>query len=239
MTYSFLILSLLFLIPGLVIFFSRPDLRPVIGLMALCSIPFAFTEFLFYPSYWEPRFLFDLADRIGFGLEDLLFVIGLGAFTSTAYAFFTGSRYERLGEPSRRRLWLRAVALFGVVFTLVSGIALAGIAMIYGSVIVMLGVSVFLCARRRDLTVPTLWGGALTAVVYSGLCFVFMLLIPDVFHLTWHTEEFLDIFILGIPLEEILYAWGAGAVATAFYPYVFCRRFRAGPSRSPRIVPRP
>lgn len=226
MSYNFLILSLLFLIPGLVIWFLRRDLRPVMLIMAACSIPFAFTESLFYPSYWEPRFLFDLADHIGFGIEDILFVVGLGAFTSTAYAFISRSLYEPMGRLAPRRVVLRCLAVFGVVFLLVAVIALLGIAMIYGSVVVMLGVAAFFCTRRRDLIKPTILGGLYTTAVYSVLCLVFMLLIPGVFQLTWHTEKFLNIFVLGIPLEEMLYAYGAGAAATSFYPYVLRRRFR-------------
>lgn len=226
MTYNFLVLSLLFLLPGAVVFLLRRDLRPVISIMVLCSIPFAFTESLFYPSYWEPRFLFDLADHIGFGIEDILFVMGLGAFTSTAYAFFSRSVYELMGPLSLKRVVLRCLVVFVVVFALVGVIALLGIPMIYGSVAVMLGVSAFFCVRRPDLIKPTILGGLYTTLVYSGLCFVFMLLIPDVFRLTWHTEKFLNTFLLGIPLEEILYAYGAGAAATAFYPYVLCRRFQ-------------
>ncbi|XXY44772.1 lycopene cyclase domain-containing protein [Sorangium sp. So ce269] len=86
MEHEFLLLSLLFLLPGGVIWLARPDLRSLMKRMALASMPFAATERLFYPEYWTPKFLFDLADRIGFGVEDVLFLAGLSAFSSTAYA---------------------------------------------------------------------------------------------------------------------------------------------------------
>ena len=81
-SYSFLTLSLILAIPGALVFAARRDLRPMIGWMALASVPFAWTELLFYPDYWKPRFLFNLIDIIGFGLEDVLFVVGLAAFSS-------------------------------------------------------------------------------------------------------------------------------------------------------------
>jgi hypothetical protein len=77
--YDFLVLSLLCWIPGFGAGFMRPDLRRAIVLSALCSLPFAFTEFLFYPEYWTPTFLFDLGDRLGFGIEDFLFVSAIAA----------------------------------------------------------------------------------------------------------------------------------------------------------------
>ena len=48
---------------------------------------------------------------------------------------------------------------------------------------------------------------------------------PGLFKNIWHTEKFLNIFIAGVPLEELLYGFSSGFVATAFYPYVFGRRF--------------
>ncbi|WP_437998688.1 lycopene cyclase domain-containing protein [Sorangium sp. So ce185] len=86
MTHEFLLLSLLFLLPGIAIWVARPDLRSLMKRAAVASLPFAATERLFYPTYWTPKFLFDLADRVGFGVEDVLFIVGLSAFSSTAYA---------------------------------------------------------------------------------------------------------------------------------------------------------
>lgn len=232
MTHNFLVLSLLFLAPGVVIFALRADLRRVIAVVALCSIPFAFTEFLFYPSYWEPTFLFDLADRIGFGIEDLLFVVGLGAFSSTAYAFFTGARFVAidgahltLGAVARR-----AAPVLGVTFALTAAVALVGVPMIYGAFGIMLAVSAVICLLRRDLALPSLLGGLLSMLVYSGLCLAFAALLPGVFELAWHTEQFLDRSVLGIPVEELMYGFAAGVAATAFYPYVTNQRLRRRPA---------
>jgi hypothetical protein len=226
--HSFLLLSLLFLAPGLVVFLARRDLRPVIGLMALCSIPFAFTERFFYPDYWEPRFLFDLGRRIGFGLEDLLFVVGLAAFTSTAHAFFTGARYEPLGEETPRRIALRCIALLGVALLLTGAVALARVPMIYGSCGIMLGIGAAIVLARRDLALPALSGGALSLAVYTGICLVFGAILPGIFDQAWHTERFIGRFLLGVPVEELMYGFASGLVATIFYPYVTGRRFRRG-----------
>jgi len=225
MAYNFLILSLFFLLPGTLIFMIRSDLRGAIVVMALCSIPFAFTESLFYPSYWEPKFLFDLADRIGFGLEDFLFVIGLGAFTSTAYAFFLGAHYEALGDVQPGTIVKRYVAVMSTAFALILIVRFLDIEMIYGSFGIMLGVGGFIGLRRKDLIVPGLLGGLLSMFVYSLLSLGFAWIIPGVYNLAWHTEKFLNVFILGIPLEELIYGFASGVAATVFYPYAFYQRF--------------
>ena len=209
-----------------IIYALRKDLRPVIRVMTICSIPFAFTEFLFYPDYWEPVFLFDLADRIGFGIEDLIFVCGLGAFTSTGFLFFSGLRLRnRDDQDSPGKITRRLVLLFSATFFLVLITALAGVPMIYGSFFIMIGISSIVFLIRRELVLPSLAGAGISVIVYTSLSLVFALLFPHAFRDVWHTEKFLNVFFLGIPLEEYMYGFACGMAATMFYPYVFNRSF--------------
>lgn len=193
----------------------------MIHIMVLFSLPFAFTESLFYPTYWEPLFLFNLIEIIGFGIEDLMFVAGLGAFTSTIYAFTLKYEFNSRTVLSFRNMLKRGLTLIGITFLLVLVVALLQIPMIYGSVAIMILMAVAIFIFRMDLWKPGLMGGGLTLVVYSGLCVVVNLIYPQIFDLTWHTQEFLHIFIFGIPIEEMLYAFASGMIATAFYPFVF------------------
>ncbi len=224
--YDFLILSLLFLLPGAIIYTLREDLRPVIRTMMTCSIPFAFTEFLFYPDYWEPIFLFDLASKIGFGIEDLIFVCGLGAFTSTGFPFFAGFRLiSRDMQNTPKKIGRRLGILFSATFLLVCLAALIGIPMIYGSFFIMIGISSIIFLIRRDLFMPSLAGAVIAVIVYTVLSLIFALLFPHAFRNVWHTEKFLNLFFLGIPVEEYMYGFGCGMAATMFYPYVFNQYF--------------
>lgn len=67
---------------------------PSAALIGLLSLPFATTEWMFYPDYWAPKFLFDLVDIIGFGIEDFLFVSALGVSSSSAWFVATGKGLE-------------------------------------------------------------------------------------------------------------------------------------------------
>ncbi len=221
MKYNFLILSLLFLVPGMFIYCRRKDLRGVIHVMALFSIPFAFTERFFYPSYWEPVFLFDLVNKIGFGIEDLIFVIGLSAFTSTVYAFSMGYNYITKSETDFLSVFIKGLLILGTTFLLVITVVLLKIEMIFGSFGIMTGMSLVIFFIRKDLIIPGLAGGILSVTIYSLLCFCLMFLIPDIFKLTWHTDQFMNYFIFGIPIEEIIYGYTSGMISTIFYPFVF------------------
>ena len=230
--YSFLVLCLLFLLPGILIFALRPDLRRLQSTTALLSLPFAATEFLFYPEYWEPASLFNLIETVGFGVEDLLFVAGLGALTSSLYPVVERKKVVRQTAGSSRAGLLRLVSLFAATAAAVAICALTGIAMIYAAPAIMTAAARFIGWKRHDLLLPSVIGGALTVVVYAGLSLVFLLLIPGVFELDWHTDRFLNLFVLGIPVEELIYGFSAGLIGSMFYPYVFNARF--GPRRATR-----
>ncbi len=214
--YSFLVLTLILAVPAVVVWATRADLRRPIHLMMLASIPFAFTERLFYPEYWRPKFLFDLVNVIGFGIEDILFVTALAAFASMGWYWLTKRGFEG-SEPGMVR---RIVGPLVVCFGLVAVAAIAGVAMIYAAPAIMFVCGAAVCVVRSDLWGHALGGAALTTVVYGGVCGVLMLVIPSVFELDWNTDKFLNLFVLGIPVEELLYGSASGFVATVFYPFV-------------------
>lgn len=218
MEYNFLILSLLFLPPGILVWAQRPDLRPVIHRMALVSLPFAATESLFTPTYWAPNFLFDLNRFFGFGIEDVLFVVGLGAFTATGYPFVFRRRWVvvRPGSVSKRMMVVGGGVAAGVALA-----AAVGVPMIYGAPIIMLGMSAAIWIHRSELAIPSLLSGVVSLVVYTTLCALYQWLLPQVFELTWNTEQFLNLYLWGIPVEELIYGFAAGVGAPSFYGAVW------------------
>lgn len=233
-TYTFLTLALLFAVPGVLVTILRPDLRAVIVRVVPYSLPFAFTEFLFYPSYWEPVFLFDLGRRIGFGIEDFLFVAGLASFCTTVYAVSCNRGYAQHTSASARACAERILLLFAAAAAVLGALLAAGMAVIYAACLAMLASGAAACVLRRDLFGPALIGGILAAAVYFAVCIVAGLVMPGIFETVWHTEKFLGAFVLGVPVEELIYGAAAGFAATAFYPCVFGLRFvkRSGRRRA-------
>lgn len=219
-----MILCLLLLVPGAVIFLWRRDLRKMMVIVSGCAVPFAFTEFLFYPTYWEPQFLFDLPQKIGFGIEDFLFVIGLGAFTSAVYPALFLKKLSPVRLHFQSNIFKLLVSVLGA-FLLTSLFLFTEIPMIWACVPIMFAIAAAMVFLRRDLVVPALWGGLLSSLFYFAICLLLGVIVPNVFSLNWNAEKFSNIFVLGIPLEEVLYAWAAGTVSTVFYPFVFSRAF--------------
>ena len=219
--YDFLLLALLFCLPPLLIAAARPDLRPLMGTAALLALPFALTERFFYPAYWSPTFLFDLIQTLGFGLEDLLFVAAFGAFAATAYPAFTNRSFVTGGVP-RLRL---AAGLIAAAIGLAVGLHATGLSMYTATIVSEFAVLLALLARNRELALPAPIGGAIVTLLYGILCLLYEALLPGIFERVWHTEALFDRAFAGIPLEELLYAFASGALATAVLPVVLRGRW--------------
>lgn len=221
MQYHFLILSLILLIPGTIIYILRRDLRITIHRMAVLSLPFAFTEFLFYPNYWEPKFLFDSVYYIGFGIEDIIFVVGLASFTSTSYCFFGKRAFEPIDSVPNRVLVKRIIFFFLIIGILVTIFYVAKVEMIFGSFFIMMGLGTLVLIFRKDLLIPMILGGIISLILYTAICGILLVLFPNVFLFTWKTENFLNLFVFGIPVEELMYGFASGYSATILYPYLW------------------
>lgn len=189
--------------------------------MCLASLPFAFTEFMFYPSYWEPKFLWDLGNRIGFGIEDILFVTGFASFSTTAYLFFTNKVMKPSISPISKNPSVVLIGLVSLCFLGVGIFYFCKIPMIYGAPVIMFVLSFILSVLRKDLAFPGIAGGFFTTLVYSLLCLVLEILYPRIFSLAWHSNRFTGIYLGFIPLEEIMYAYSSGQIATIVYPFSF------------------
>ena len=226
MAYPFFILCLLLLFPALLIFILRRDLRKPMSIVAGLAVPFAFTEFLFYPDYWEPGCLFDLPAKIGFGIEDFLFVSGLGAFTSAVYPFVSRKSMVPMTTASDRKSRFRVVVPIAAALGLTALLYVIQVPIIWGCVPIMLIIAVGVAVVRPDLARVSLWGGILSATSYFFICLVLGLIIPEVFALNWHAEKFSNIYLAGVPLEEVAYAFAAGTISSIFFPFAFKHRFQ-------------
>jgi hypothetical protein len=216
-TYEFLTLSLLFTLPALAGWWWRPDLRGRMRAGALLALPFALTERFFYPTYWSPRFLWDLVDRVGFGLEDLIFVAALGAFSACGPCLLTGERLEAMGPP--RAPWVSAASVAGLLL-LALGLRAAGWSMFFATLLsegAFLGAIVLV---RPDLGRVGLLGALWVTAVYGGLCLLYQALLPGVFARVWHTQGLFERHVGGVPVEELAYAAASGGLASVVLPWL-------------------
>lgn len=227
----FLVLCALMVIPVFVAGVLRRDLVSHMARMALVSLPFAFTEFMFYPDYWDPPFLLDAAAKVGFGLEDFLFVAALGAMSIGLYPALARVQLQGFKSQATPRSVLRMSMLTGAALLAAVTGWVAGFPALYTGLVIMVTIpSVLLLASRPDLWRHAWKSGGTSLIAYVGVCMALELILPGTFARYWHTGSLLDLFAGPLPVEELLYGFSAGFAAAVIYPFAFGLEFRHYPT---------
>jgi hypothetical protein len=180
---------------------------------------------LFVPAYWNPPSLFDLSRATGFDVESIIFSFGIGGIGAVLYNLFTGRVDKGMAaaqrHSARHRLHSWALALPFVSFVVLSlfrwnPIYPAIVAMALGAVATML------C--RPDLARKT-WVGALLFIAYYTLFLLGVeVTAPGYIERIWNLEALSGVRILGVPLEEFLFAASFGAFWSGLYEHITWQR---------------
>lgn len=227
MMYEWLIFSLALLAIWLVIFLVKPSVRKEMFWVSLFTMPLGLTEPLFVPAYWDPPSLFNLAARTGFDLESLIFSFAIGGITGVLYEAIFKAKHLRMTDKemhSRRhrfhRLAIVSPALVFVplyIFTQMNPIYSVSIAMFVG------GIATLLC--RPDLKRKIAAGGLLFTILY----FLFFLSINVVFPTfinSWNLSAISGILVIGVPLEELMFAFTFGMNWSSVYEHILWLRLK-------------
>ena len=217
-----LIFSLLFLLAWLLIWLSKPRLRKKMFWISLFTMPFGLTEPLFVPEYWNPPALFNLAARTGFDIESLIFSFAIGGIGSVIYETLIKTRHKKVSKHEmhgrRHRFHLLSLSspiiifLLLFIFTRLNSIYSASIAMFIGSV------ASLLC--RPDLKKKIWLGGIMFFLIYFIFFLSFNLIYPGIVYKIWNLNALSGILIVGIPLEELIFAFTFGMMWSSVYEHV-------------------
>jgi hypothetical protein len=217
---EWLVFSLILLGIWFLIFIFRKGLRNEMFLVSLFTMPFGLTEPFFVPEYWNPPSLFNLASKTGFDIESLIFTFAIGGIASVIYEVVFKVKHEKIKRYIRKKhkfyLWVLfspfIVFLPLYVFTNLNPIYSASIAMIMG------GIAIIFC--RPDLLKKILLGGVLFLGLYFSFFFFFNLIYPNFIKEVWNLSAISGILILGVPLEELMFAFTFGMLWSGFYEHI-------------------
>lgn len=184
-----------------------------------------FTEPFFVPAYWSPPSLFDLAHRTRFDIESFIFSFAIGGIVAVIYEWFFGADHAGLPstEHARSRHRFHIFALFStpaIFFVLL----LTPMNPIYDAVIALIGGGLFTWYCRPDLKKKMI----VSAFLFLGLYFLYFLTLivayPGYVEQVWNLPAISGILIVGIPLEELLFALGLGFMWSSVYEHLIWRK---------------
>jgi len=219
---EWLIFSLGFLIIWFVIFLLNSRFRKEMFWVSLLTMPLGLTEPIFVPKYWNPPSLFNLAARTGFDIESLIFCFAIGGIGAVIYQTFFKVKYKKMTKhkmhSKRHRFHLFALTSPPIIFIIL--FLLTNLNPIYSASISMFvgGVAAILC--RPDLKKKILVSGVMFLALYFVFFLVFNLVYPEIVSNIWNLSAISGILILGVPLEELIFAYAFGMLWSSYYEHI-------------------
>ncbi len=219
--YVWLLWASVFLIPWLALFAAFPMHRAPMLRVSLATMPFGLTEPLFVPEYWNPPTLFDLAQKTGFDLESLIFCFGIGGVGSVLYSILAHRQDIQVGRMERQsplhrhhyKALLSPIVAFVVLYFLPWN-------PIYPSIVAMALGAAATVVCRPDLKTKTWIGGLLFLAYYIVFFLALIVSAPGYVERVWNLPSLTGILLLGIPLEELLFALTFGLYWSGVYEHL-------------------
>jgi hypothetical protein len=227
--YAYLSLSAALLLVWIVLYAVRADERCSMLRVSAATALLGLTEPLFVPKYWNPYTLFNLARRTGFDLESLLFSFAIGGIVFSAYHVLfhmapSGSIAGERHEARHRYHWL-AIASSPLVFLM---LALATkLNPIYSSALALLAGFFATLWCRRDLWLQMLVSGGLFLAVYWLVFILFNLCFAGYVEAVWNLKAISGVRFVGVPLEELMFAFTFGLYWSSMYEHLMWRTEQA------------
>ena len=230
MQYAWFIWSLILLVIWAIVYFSLRSKasKKEMLVVSLWTSLLGLTEPLFVPEYWNPPSLFDLALRTGFDLESLLFAFCVGGLAAVIYERIFCVRHERVSaeEKHRPRHRFHFLILLSAPIIFILLLIFTDLNPIYSTFIALIGGGLLTWYCRPDLKKKMI----VSALIFLGIYFVYFLTLiamyPDYVEQVWNLSAISGILILGIPLEELMFAFGLGFLWSSVYEHIMWRKIK-------------
>ena len=191
---------------------------------ALMSIPASRT---LTPGYWEPETLFNTGKlTAGLAVEDILFMFFIGGIATVLYEYCF---HWRIAIPRNNHGHHYRALAFGLLVALMF-LLLFPLNIMYVLIAFNFAAAAAIWIDREDLIRHSLFGGVLLLTLYTFLFYALNLFSPDFVTRVYHLENVSGILFVGIPLEELLYAFGFGLFWAPIYEYEHGAKNRAIPA---------
>lgn len=203
--YSYLLFGLILLVPWIAAHLTRPDLRRELWISSIATAPLGpFFEYWYLRDYWTPEVL----GPWSVGFEDVLYGFCVGGLGAVSYeVIFNRARVPRYGR--RNPVFFFLAFLFGTLAHVV--IIPAGVNSIYVSAAVFVLVTLAMLIARPDLVPVAILSGLALALIMIASYQIVLVSHETLFTDFWRLENLSGVFVLRVPLEELLWGFGWGA----------------------------
>ena len=226
MEYVWSIWSLIILALWAAIYLLKKGHRKEMLKMSLITMPFGLTEPLFVPEYWLPPSLFDLAQKTGLDIESSIFSFAIGGIGTVLYNLIFKRNLVEMQHSDRghQRHRLHVYILFIPALVFLTFVLLTSLNHIYSGIIALFigGLATLYC--RPDLNRKIWVEGILFTLLYFIYFGSILPFYPQYVELYWNLDDLTHILLLGIPIEELLFAFTFGMYWSELYEHLYWRK---------------
>ncbi len=216
---------LLFCIWGLVYAaLKSPESRHEMLVVSAWTSLLAVTEPLFVPRYWNPPSLFGLAQSTGFDIESFIFSFAIGGLAVVLYELVIPVRHVPL--RGRRTHLYHPLALVFTPLFFAAITLLTGTNPIYAAIIALIAGGCLVLVVRPDLTRKMVSSAVIFLGLYSAYFLTLVIFAPGYVGRVWDLKALSGLEILGIPLEELAFAFSFGFFWSGVYEYALFKRLK-------------
>ncbi len=202
------------------------DQRRKMFKVSLVTSVLGFTEPLFVPEYWSPPSLFDLAARTGFDIESVIFSFGVGGLVVVMYEYFFPVHEMAVTADehlvSRHRWHYAALGAGPAMFVLL--MLVTDLNPIYAAVLAMTAGALATGYCRSDLIRKMIVSAFLFTAFYGGYFMVLILMDNRFVDQVWNPATISGWRVLGMPVEELLFAFTFGLYWSSIYEHAAWRK---------------
>jgi hypothetical protein len=176
-------------------------------------------EVLYFRDYWHPESVFSFeVGPFRILIEDFFFAFSFSGIAAILYPVLWQKKFVVVCDGCGKKSFVHGI-LFATVVVFSIAMLNASLNSIYVTAFFCEALTLIVAISRRDLWMPALYGGMLTAglliLVYS-LGFVFIQNTEDILKAWWYLygQSFLGIRICRIPLTEIVWGFAYGSMTS-------------------------
>ncbi len=228
--FAWLLWSLLLIVIWVVVYLllKSKEIKREMLIVSLLTALTGLTEPLFVPAYWNPPSLFNLAARTGFDIESLIFSFGTGGIAIILYHLIFRTADEKMTDHARHsshhRYHLLAILSMPIIFSIL--LFVTALNPIYISIISLIvgGLATWYC--RPDLKKKMIASGFLFLILYFFYFLTLVAFYPGYVQQVWNLPAISGILVMGVPLEELLFAFSFGFMWSSIYEHFTWRQLK-------------
>lgn len=181
---------------------------------SLIITPAALSEVFFVPGYWLPDTIFNPK----LSIEDFIFTFAVGGIIAVFYELVLGAKHFKHLKLCNCYRGGGLILLVGVILIFVVHF-LFKINFMYALYIGILVNILLIAINRPDLIKKIIFSSLIFGAFYFLFFAVFSRITPGFLN-HWNLSELSGVILLGVPLEEIIWAFAAGALIGPIYEFL-------------------